>query len=81
MVRKFPAGAFSFEVDGDEILLIYNNKVIDRKFLPLLLDELPLGGHATPLGKWSSAWYHLLTFDPEKAEELRALATQDNPDQ
>ena len=78
MVRKFPAGAFSFEVEDDEIRLIYSNKVIDRRFLPLLLDELPLSGGATSLGKWSSAWYHLLAFDPEKAEELRALATHES---
>jgi hypothetical protein len=75
MVRRFPAGAFSFEIEDSEIRLIYSNKVVDRKVLPLLLDELPLSGRAGPLGKWSAAWYHLLAFDPEKAEELRALAT------
>ena len=80
MVRKFPAGAFSFEIENDEIRLIYSNKVIDRKVLPLVLDELPLGSRATPLGNWSAAWYHLLAFDPEKAEELRALAIKDSHD-
>lgn len=78
MGRKFPAGVFSFEVEGDEIRLIYNNKVVDRRILPLLLDELPMNAHASPLGKWSAAWYHLLAFDPEKAEELRALVAKDN---
>ena len=74
MVRKFPAGAFSFEIEDDEIRLIYSNRVIDKRLLPLVLDELPVSGRATPLAKWSSAWYHLLAFDPEAAEELRALA-------
>lgn len=80
MVRKFPAGAFSFEIEDDEIRLVYNHKVIEKRVLPLLLDELPIG-RTTPLGKWSSAWYHLLAFDPEKAEELRSRATQDSHDQ
>ncbi len=79
MVRGFPAGAFSFEIDDDEIRLIYSNKVIDRRLLPLVLDELPLSGRATPLAKWSSAWYHLLAFDPEAAEELLVLAASENP--
>jgi hypothetical protein len=81
MARKFPAGAFSFEIEGDEIRLIYNNMVVDKKILPMMLEELPIGARANPLGKWSAAWYHLLAFDPEKAEELRALAAEADRDQ
>ena len=81
MVRKFPAGAFCFEIEDDEIRLIYGKKVIDKRILPLLLDQLPMHDRATPLGKWSAAWYHLLAFDPENAEELRALATKDSHDE
>ena len=79
MVRKFPAGAFSFEIEDDEIRLVYNNKVVDRRPIPLLPDELPIVRTTSSLGKWSSAWYHLLAFDPERAEELRTIATQEGP--
>jgi hypothetical protein len=47
----------------------------------MMLEELPIGARANPLGKWSAAWYHLLAFDPEKAEELRALAAEADRDQ
>jgi hypothetical protein len=80
MARKFPAGAFSFEIEGDEIRLIYNNRVVAKKILPLLLDDLPVNSRSNPLGKWSAAWYHLLAFDPEKAEELRILASKSGHD-